>query len=405
MPSLWFAVVSYVSCRWCGVLLQRGLLLAVAVWTVPVFAWADTVPGTLPSPDGGKTSPRLESSAVGTEKSLNAQHTDWRCGVRPAQQADILPDYAVEDMAPPSDIDALHITLRARSDPELSSDDVWSATFRLADIAIVPGQETAALAYLRQHYRDIASVIPLPMGPMDGRGRMGADDADALGRDPRQPAYFLLRDGSVLQQHLVWQGLAMVAPGMDADQPVGFYTDDRPDNETHMAQPLRSLPPSRLRLQAERKTVSRQAVITALVVTEENARLAQRGIWRREGQYRRGQAGNVTPAHFYFVALKGNDPRGEAPFAADGIGSFAVVEGRLRSVEIQKYRAYLNFGKDWRKDFTIALDQDQMAAIAASGFGLAGWVGQRILVRGMIENRGGPYIAPLNLVSLCVAKQ
>jgi hypothetical protein len=74
----------------------------------------------------------------------------------------------------------------------------------------------------------------------------------------------------------------------------------------------------------------------------------------------------------------------------------------LASVEAQQYRSYLNFGLDWRRDFTIALDSKQVAVLAGAGIALEDWIGRSVLVRGMIENRGGPYIAPTDLSSLCI---
>ncbi|OKH87918.1 hypothetical protein LF95_14495 [Thalassospira sp. TSL5-1] len=406
---MWSAALNYLSCRWAGPVLLVWLMVAAigGCWFAPVFATETTVPAQLPPHDGGKTPPGPESSALAAEKLLNVLSGGWRCGIGPAEQSVFLPAYAVEGMAPPVDIDALRMTLRARPELAMSSDHLPPSTFRLADVAIVPGQEAAVLAYLQQHYRDIAHVIPLAKAQMDDpRNSNAGIEANDFGRDPRQPAYFVLQDGSWLQQQLVGRGMAMVAPGMDADKPVAFDVVDASYNGPAMAAAQSDPMPEGMQ-----KTVSRQAVIMALMVAEENARTAQRGMWGQTGQDGNKQNGGGqnaarTTARYYFAAYVTADrPGEETPFAADGIGSFAVVSGVLRSVEIQKYRAYLNFGKDWRKDFTIALDQDQMAEISASGFGLAGWVGRRVLVRGMIENRGGPYIAPLNLASLCVAKQ
>jgi micrococcal nuclease len=36
-------------------------------------------------------------------------------------------------------------------------------------------------------------------------------------------------------------------------------------------------------------------------------------------------------------------------------GSFQIVEGRIESAALKQNRIYLNFGKDWKTDFTISI--------------------------------------------------
>jgi hypothetical protein len=50
-------------------------------------------------------------------------------------------------------------------------------------------------------------------------------------------------------------------------------------------------------------------------------------------------------------------------------GRFALVEGRVLSVRESGATIYVNFGRRWTEDFTVT-----------------------ILVRGWIEERGGPWI-------------
>ncbi|AUG54082.1 hypothetical protein CSC3H3_16140 [Thalassospira marina] len=298
------------------------------------------------------------------------------CGIAKAGPALNLPLYDVVEMAKPEDIDSLNVKIRGQNQP---AGEVTAMTFRLADIAVVPGQEGAVLAYLQQHFRDISTLVPLP-DPIVGKRRKAAgNDKNDAGADPRQPAYFVLRDGELLQQKLVAAGLAMVLPGGQADQP----------------------------MRIDVAGLTRQMAITALTNTEAHARQNHKGMWAGAGQV----AAQSKPEARYFyaanhdAALPENAAGDAAPLALDAIGAYGVIGGVLRSVEIQQYRAYLNFGQDWRRDFTVAFDRDQMADIAASGFGLSAWVGHRVLVRGVIENRGGPYVAPQNLASLCVERE
>ena len=45
------------------------------------------------------------------------------------------------------------------------------------------------------------------------------------------------------------------------------------------------------------------------------------------------------------------------------VGRFAVIDGVVKSIEHQEWRSYLNFGKDWRSDFTIALGAEVREAL------------------------------------------
>lgn len=95
----------------------------------------------------------------------------------------------------------------------------------------------------------------------------------------------------------------------------------------------------------------------------------------------------------------------DLPSVTDAIGRFVVVDGIIQSIEHQEWRSYLNFGKDWRRDFTIALGKEVRESLfGAQDFqsGLNRLVGAKTRVRGVIENRGGPYIALHNLAWFCV---
>ncbi|MEJ0044447.1 MAG: thermonuclease family protein [Rhizomicrobium sp.] len=41
-------------------------------------------------------------------------------------------------------------------------------------------------------------------------------------------------------------------------------------------------------------------------------------------------------------------------------GTFQIVEGTVKNAELKNGRAYLNFGADWRTDFTVTVDPDDM---------------------------------------------
>lgn len=71
---------------------------------------------------------------------------------------------------------------------------------------------------------------------------------------------------------------------------------------------------------------------------------------------------------------------------------FAIVEGRVVSVASKGKRAYLNFGEDWRRDFTIIVPPRLLRNEPSWASGLAGLAGRDVRVRGWIERRNGPAI-------------
>jgi micrococcal nuclease len=114
------------------------------------------------------------------------------------------------------------------------------------------------------------------------------------------------------------------------------------------------------------------ACLGALVAAEDAARAAQRGVWSRE-TYRVRSADDVA------ALLK-------------LAGRFAIVEGRVAGVTRAQRTTYVNFGTDWRRDFTASL---ATAVVARTGDGPArvdALAGKRVRVRGWIERRNGPMI-------------
>jgi hypothetical protein len=72
--------------------------------------------------------------------------------------------------------------------------------------------------------------------------------------------------------------------------------------------------------------------------------------------------------------------------------TYQIVEGRIVGASERGGRTYLNFGQDWREDFTAGLDAAAAKLVAQSGIDLKGLVGRQVRIRGWIERRGGPYV-------------
>jgi hypothetical protein len=86
-----------------------------------------------------------------------------------------------------------------------------------------------------------------------------------------------------------------------------------------------------------------------------------------------------------------------APRAADRLddadGSFRIVQGEVVRVAPTERYIYLNFGADWRSDFTVRLRRGELGeAFARSGIAIERLAGRLVEVRGYVLEAGGPLI-------------
>lgn len=72
--------------------------------------------------------------------------------------------------------------------------------------------------------------------------------------------------------------------------------------------------------------------------------------------------------------------------------TYQIVEGQVLSVADVRGQIYLNFGGNWREDFTVAVRPRQKRAFDESKFDFNALKGRRVRVRGWIERRAGPMI-------------
>jgi hypothetical protein len=73
-------------------------------------------------------------------------------------------------------------------------------------------------------------------------------------------------------------------------------------------------------------------------------------------------------------------------------GLYDLVEGRVVSVGHGSRMIFLDFGHDYRRDFTVMVAPPVAEAIVASGRDPDEFGGKRVLVRGIIEESNGPAI-------------
>jgi len=72
--------------------------------------------------------------------------------------------------------------------------------------------------------------------------------------------------------------------------------------------------------------------------------------------------------------------------------SYEIVVGTIAKVAVTKARSYINFGADWRGDFTAGIEGRVLRANPEWAKTLSSLEGKRVEVRGWIQYRNGPYI-------------
>jgi endonuclease YncB( thermonuclease family) len=108
-----------------------------------------------------------------------------------------------------------------------------------------------------------------------------------------------------------------------------------------------------------------------LAAAERLARQAKSGIWAHP------------------TAIKNAESPGDI---LAGIGRFTVVEGKVLSVRQAGTVTYLNFGRNWTRDFAATISGRIMPAFETAGLAPKSLENQRIRVRGFVGSRGGPRI-------------
>jgi endonuclease YncB( thermonuclease family) len=123
-------------------------------------------------------------------------------------------------------------------------------------------------------------------------------------------------------------------------------------------------------------TVTNKDCASLLTAAEAAARQAKQGTW-------------ADPA-----AIKNAESSGDI---LAGIGRFTLVEGKVLSVRQAGATTYLNFGRNWTRDFAVTISRRMIPAVEAAGIVLKSLENRRIRVRGWVEARGGPRIEVLRV--------
>ena len=105
--------------------------------------------------------------------------------------------------------------------------------------------------------------------------------------------------------------------------------------------------------------------------TEAEARAAKKGTWAATNVIKNAESADDILA---------------------GIGRFMLVEGRVLSVRQAGTMTYLNFGRNWTRDFAATISRRMMPGVESSGLTLKSLENRRIRVRGWVEAHPGPRI-------------
>jgi endonuclease YncB( thermonuclease family) len=109
----------------------------------------------------------------------------------------------------------------------------------------------------------------------------------------------------------------------------------------------------------------------ALLAAEAAARAGKKGIWASANVIKNAEsAGDILA----------------------GIGRFVLVEGRVMSVRQAGTMTYLNFGRNWTRDFAATISRRMMPAVESNGLSLKSLENRRIRIRGWVEAHPGPRI-------------
>jgi hypothetical protein len=84
--------------------------------------------------------------------------------------------------------------------------------------------------------------------------------------------------------------------------------------------------------------------------------------------------------------------RADDPSLPGQIGLYALVQGRVVSVGAGSRIVFLDFGRNWRHDFTVMVAASEADRFAAAGKKLESLANRTIRVRGVVEENNGPAI-------------
>lgn len=120
-------------------------------------------------------------------------------------------------------------------------------------------------------------------------------------------------------------------------------------------------------------TSDNDIMLKEMTEVEEKARQQRLGVWGEEG---------MQPLQAVDIEDKGNQYRNQ----------FRLVQGVIKEVATTSSRIYLNFGDNWKTDFTIMIEDSHTSAMKAAFGNLAKLQGREVIIRGWMESYNGAVI-------------
>jgi endonuclease YncB( thermonuclease family) len=109
---------------------------------------------------------------------------------------------------------------------------------------------------------------------------------------------------------------------------------------------------------------------TQMLAAEQAARKTERGMWTAESK---------------FPVLTPDD-------AEQAMGNLAIIEGVVQKTATVKNKVYLNFGKNWKTDFTVMIPPSLRKKLAHNGIDPLSMAHKAVRVRGYLREYNGPLI-------------
>lgn len=223
----------------------------------------------------------------------------------------------------------------------------------------------------------MVALPPCAAGPAVAGGIVAAIDGDTVkladGRTARLAGIEVAKGDAALGAGALDALRAYLAQGGVAALPVG------PPDRYGRLRVVATLPDGGLAqialvaqgLARMRASTAELACLPGLAAAERAARAAGRNLWSRPE----------------FKMRRADDPS-----LLNENGLYAVVEGRVISVGRRSRTVFIDFGRNWRQDFTVMMNTSVADGMAKAGMAVESLVTRRIRVRGTIEASGGPAI-------------
>lgn len=90
---------------------------------------------------------------------------------------------------------------------------------------------------------------------------------------------------------------------------------------------------------------------------------------------------------------------------AKDVGALVIVVGKITSTGRAAHRVFLNFGADYKTDFTVTVPEEAWSAWPGGAPFLRRLKGEKVRVRGVLTERNGPSLEGVSPAQIEVQTQ